>query len=153
MSGATVKLRDQLSGSQRDTVTNGDGYYTFALVPVGTYGLTVEAKGFETFKDSNFDMGGGQKRNVNVTLKVGSTNQTVEVTGITDDVAPVDSGEKSTTLSTKELQNFVQVGSNAAEYIKIMPGFGIQNGTKNKANYTGETIGINANGDGEARAR
>ena len=45
------------------------------------------------------------------------------------------------------MQNFVQVGSNAAEFIKIMPGFGIQNGTSNNANYNGETIGINANGD------
>jgi hypothetical protein len=60
---------------------------------------------------------------------------------------PVDSGEKSETLTTKELQNYVQVGSNAAEYIKIMPGFGISNGTNNKANYSGEVIGINANGD------
>ena len=39
------------------------------------------------------------------------------------------------------------MGSNAAEFIKIMPGFGIQNGTSNKANFSGETIGINANGD------
>ena len=41
----------------------------------------------------------------------------------------------------------MQTGSNAAEFIKIMPGFGIQNGTSNKANYSGETIGINGNGD------
>ena len=27
------------------------------------------------------------------------------------------------------------------------PGFAVQNGTSNKANYTGEVIGINANGD------
>ena len=59
----------------------------------------------------------------------------------------MDSGEKSSTLTTKELQNYVQTGSNAAEFIKIMPGFGISNGTSNKANYTGETIGINGNGD------
>ena len=39
------------------------------------------------------------------------------------------------------------MGSNAAEYIKIVPGFGINNGTKNKSNYNGQTIGINANGD------
>ena len=62
-------------------------------------------------------------------------------------MAPVDSGEKSDLITTKELQNFVSVGSNAAEFIKIMPGFGIQNGTSNKSNYSGETIGINANGD------
>ena len=60
---------------------------------------------------------------------------------------PVDSGEKSSTLTTKELENFVIVGSNAAEFIKIMPGFGISNGTANTANYNGETIGINANGE------
>src|SRR5258708_9808143 len=59
----------------------------------------------------------------------------------------LDCGGKSFTLETKELQNFTQVGSNGAEYIKIVPGFGIANGTQNKANYNGQTIGINANGD------
>jgi len=147
VAGASVKLRDQQSGSQRDTVTNNEGYYTFASIPVGTYELNVEAKGFERAKETNIEMGGGEKRNVNVTLKVGSTADTVEVTASADAAVPVDSGEKSTTLSSKELQNFVQTGSNAAEFIKIMPGFGIQNGTSNAANYTGGTIGINANGD------
>ncbi len=146
VAGAAVKLRDQQSGSQRDTVTNSDGYYTFASVPVGTYELDVEAKGFETSKVSNIAMGGGEKRNVNVTLKVGATTETVDVTA-EGDIAPVDSGEKADVLTTKELQNFIQTGSNAAEYLKIMPGFGIQNGTTNAANYTGGTIGINGNGD------
>src|SRR5438045_7082074 len=62
-------------------------------------------------------------------------------------IATMDSGEKSFALTTKELENFAQVGSNAAEYIKIVPGFGITNGTQNKSNYNGQTIGINANGD------
>ena len=62
-------------------------------------------------------------------------------------LATTDSGERSFSLGTKELENFTQVGSNAAEYIKIVPGFGIQNGTSNKSNYNGATIGINANGD------
>ena len=69
------------------------------------------------------------------------------VTGTADLLTPVDSGEKSSTLSVKQLENFVQVGSNAAEFIKMMPGFGIQNGTTNAANYNGGTIGINANGN------
>jgi hypothetical protein len=38
-------------------------------------------------------------------------------------------------------------GSNAAEYLKILPGFGIQNGVSNSSNFTGETIGINGNGN------
>jgi hypothetical protein len=147
VANAKVTLRDAQSGSARGTVTDNDGYYTFASVPVGTYVLTVEAPGFQAYKAEGVALGGGEKRNVNASLQVGSTNQTVEVVGAADILAPVDSGEKSDTLTTKELQNYVQVGSNAAEYIKIMPGFGIQNGAQNKANYNGQTIGINANGD------
>ena len=147
--GAKVKLVNEQSGYTRDTVTNNDGYYTFVSISVGdfTYKLTVEAKGFVTYEAPGISLLGGEKRNVNVVLKVGNTSDTVEVTGVADSIVPVDSGEKSETLTTKELQNYVQVGSNAAEYIKIMPGFGIKNGTSNKANYTGEVIGINANGD------
>jgi hypothetical protein len=146
---AKVKLVNEKSGDARETVTNNDGYYTFAGMAVGdlTYKLVVEAKGFVTYDAPGISLLGGEKRNVNVGLKVGNTSETVEVLGVADSIVPVDSGEKSETLTTKELQNYVQVGSNAAEYIKIMPGFGIQNGTSNKANYSGEVIGINGNGD------
>ena len=145
--GVKVTLRDAASGSVRETVTNADGYYTFASVPVGTYSLTAEGSGFQMYKADNIALGGGEKRNVNVTLTVGSTSQTIEVSAENIALATVDSGEKSFALESKELQNFTQVGSNAAEYIKIVPGFGISNGTSNKANYNGQTIGINANGD------
>jgi hypothetical protein len=151
---AKVKLVNEKSGDTRETVTNNDGYYTFAGMPVGdlSYKLTVEAKGFVTYDAPGISLLGGEKRNVNVTLKVGNTSETVEVLGVADSIVPVDSGEKSETLTTKELQNYIQVGSNAAEYIKIMPGFGLQNGTNNVANYTGEVIGINGNGAGGSQS-
>ena len=147
--GATVKLINEQSGSTRETVTGTEGYYSFISVAVGnlTYKLVVEAKGFATYQATGMTILGGDKRNVNVELSLGTAAQTIEVTGVASSIIPVDSGEKSQTLTTKELTNFVQVGSNAAEYIKIMPGFAIQNGSSNRANFTGEIIGINANGD------
>src|SRR5712671_8143327 len=148
VAGASIKLRDQQSGSQRDTVTNSDGYYTFASVPPGAYQLSVVASGFETFKETGIALGGGDKLNVNVNLKIGDTANIVVVTGDEDLVVPVDSGEKANRLTTKELDNFIQLGSNAAEFIKIMPGFAISNGTSNVASYNGQTVGINGNGDG-----
>jgi len=146
---AAVKLINENSGSVRDTVTDAQGYYSFVSVAVGnfTYKLTVAAQGFETFEATGLSIQGGEKRNLNVDLKVGAASATVEVTGVVSNIVPVDSGEKSETLSSKELTDYIQVGSDAAEFIKIMPGFAIQNGTSNKANYTGEVIGINANGD------
>jgi hypothetical protein len=66
-------------------------------------------------------LNGGDLRNVDAQLTVGTTSQTIEVNGAADVVAPVDSGEKTDLITQKELQNFVAVGSNAAEFIKIMP--------------------------------
>lgn len=144
---AKITLTDALSGSARATTSNGEGYYTFASVPVSTYNMTVESEGFSQYKATGIKVGGGEQRNVNVVLTVGKTDVTVEVDAENATIAVTDSGEKSFALETKELQNFTQVGSNAAEYIKIVPGFGITNGTSNKSNYNGQTIGINANGD------
>lgn len=152
IANATIKLRDQQSGALRETVTNSEGYYTFASVPPGAYELNISAPGFDAYSQTGIRLGGGDKINVNVGLKVGNTANTVVVTGDVDLVAPVDSGEKSDRLTTKELGNFIQVGTNAAEYLKIMPGFGISSGTSNTASYSGQTVGINGNGDGGSQS-
>ena len=144
---AKIALRNAASGDTRNTVADQQGYYTFASVPVGAYNLTVTQAGFQTFEEDGIPLGGGESRSVNVSLQVGNTSQTVQVSGGEDILTPVDSGERTMTLSTEQLQNYVQVGSNAAEYLKILPGFGIQNGVSNSSNFTGETIGINGNGN------
>ncbi|PYT26408.1 MAG: carboxypeptidase regulatory-like domain-containing protein [Acidobacteria bacterium] len=75
--------------------------------------------------------------------------------GVADQIIPTDSGEKSTTLTEKQLQDFTIVGSNAAEFIKILPGFAPRNngdGLKSGTDFTGEVIGINGNGDGGSQS-
>ena len=148
VAGAKISLRNEASGDTRETITNTDGYYSFVSVPPAGYEITVTAPGFDVFKQTGIAIRGGDKINVNVGMKLGSTANMVEVTGSIDAAVPVDSGENSSRLTVKELENFVQLGTNAAEFIKIMPGFGIQNGTSNYANYNGQTIGINGNGNG-----
>jgi hypothetical protein len=152
VNGAKVTLTDATSGSSRETVTNSDGYFTFASVAVGKYNLSIQAQGFQSYKASGIALGGAEKRNINVTLAVGATTETVEVSAEATSLVTIDSPEKSFTLQAQQLQALTQVSSNAAEYIKIMPGFAVQNGSSNKANYSGEVIGINANGDGGSQS-
>src|SRR5260370_34247728 len=56
VASAKVTLKDSQSGSQRSTVTNNDGYFTFASVPVGTYDMAVDAKGFSPYKVSGISL-------------------------------------------------------------------------------------------------
>jgi hypothetical protein len=142
---ARVRLRNEASGSERVTPTNGVGYFSFAAVDAGdyTYELTVTAKNFATYRARGITLSAGEVRNVNVTLQVGNAAESVTVAGVGDTLTPLNSGERFSTLTAKELQNFITVGTNAAELIKILPGFGIANGTQNTASYTGEVAGIN----------
>jgi len=50
--GAKVRLINEQTSSARDTVTDAQGYYSFASVSVGnfTYKLTVEAQGFSSYR-------------------------------------------------------------------------------------------------------
>ena len=151
--GASITLTNTASGDVRKSVSNQDGYYSFTSVPTGTYDLLVEAKGFQSVRETGIAFTGAEKRNVNSVLQIGAATAEVRVVGVADIIAPVDSGEKSSTLTEKQLQDFSAVGRNAAEFIKVMPGFAIAGtGTENRASFTGEVIGINGNGDGGSQS-
>src|SRR2546423_6354562 len=146
---ANVTVKSELSGDVRKTVTNSDGYFTVAAIPAGTYTVTVDAPGFQRHEVNNLVFNGADKRNLDITLQVQSATQAVDVVSAQDLVTPVDSGDKSHVLGTKELQNLSVVGRSAAEFIKILPGMAqTGNGVKNSPGFGGEVIGINGNGDG-----
>ncbi len=150
---AKVTLKNVDSGDVRRTVTNQEGYFTFASLPAARYELSLEAAGFQVWVQSGILLSAAEKRNVDIVMTVGSTSEKVEVTATADLLAPVDSGDKSAVLTTRQLQDFSVVGRSAAEFIKILPGFAIANtGTENRASFSGEVIGINGNGDGGSQS-
>ncbi|HEY6990498.1 MAG TPA: carboxypeptidase-like regulatory domain-containing protein [Bryobacteraceae bacterium] len=100
---AKVTVTNTLSGDVRRTVTNAEGYFTVASLPVGTYKVTVEAAGFVAYELTDLQFTGAEKRNLNIVLNVGATTEKVEVSGVVDLVTPVDSGEKAAVLTTKQL--------------------------------------------------
>ena len=144
---ATVRLRDEQSGSMRETVTNREGYYTFASVAVGTYELSVEAPGFATYKETGIAL--GRRRKTQRQRDAEGRQHHRERRGHRD-LGFAGAGRLGRKIHHADHQaaaELHQVGSNAAEFIKIMPGFGVKNATNNAANYSGQTIGINANGN------
>jgi hypothetical protein len=138
--GATVIMKNDASGVERRTVSNSDGFFSINAVQVGDYTVTIQAQGFEQYQQKGVHFDVGDKRNLaNINLTVGSSSATVEVTGTSEALTPVDSGEKSTVIGTKQLQDIAIVGQNAAEFIKIMPGFAMSNtGTANGSSFNGQ---------------
>lgn len=141
---ANVTVKNVASGELRKTVTNREGFFSVSTLPAGTYQVTVEMKGFQKWVATGIILNGSDSRTINVPLKVGAETETVEVSALTQEVAPVDTGEKSALISSKELNELSLVGRNATEFLKILPGATLSaNGAVNKLAYTGEVVGIN----------
>jgi hypothetical protein len=79
--GATVTATDTVRGTVWPTETNPGGFYNLPRVPVGTYNLKVEAKGFQTYIQENLVLQLNDIDRINIQMKVGAVTQTIEVTG------------------------------------------------------------------------
>ncbi|HXY01815.1 MAG TPA: carboxypeptidase-like regulatory domain-containing protein [Candidatus Limnocylindrales bacterium] len=136
---ATVTLKNEASGDTRDTVSNGDGYFTFAAVPPATYTLTVEKAGFRTWEAKSIILNSADKRNVSgIKLVPGAKTETVVVEATEAQITPTESGEKSALITQRIMQNVAIVGQNAAEFVKIMPGMAMTSGTLNVSSYAAQ---------------
>lgn len=79
---ANVAVVNQGTTLSQKTVTNSSGAYTFNLLPIGQYTVTVEASGFQTFKRPNVSVVSGETITINARLVLGQTTQTVTVTTV-----------------------------------------------------------------------
>ena len=79
--GATVTAKSVERGIAYSGVTNESGIYRISQLPVGNYDLKVEKQGFQTALHSPFTLVLNQTARIDVEMKVGQVNQTIEVTG------------------------------------------------------------------------
>ena len=146
--GADVTVTNEASGSIRRTVTNSDGFFAFAALPATTYTVTIKIAGFNSHEVKGVELRSGDSRSLRqIQLKVATVAETVSVSAEVA-LTPLNSGEKSATLTSEQIENIPIVGTSAAEVLRLLPGMSpVTDGTSNKPNFTGEVYGINGNGE------
>jgi Ca-activated chloride channel family protein len=78
--GVTVELSSPaLIEKVRATVTDANGRYQFAPVPVGSYVITFQLRGFATVRQQNIVITTDFTATVNAQMRVGALTETVEV--------------------------------------------------------------------------
>lgn len=128
---AQVMLKDEATNVVRTTLSNRAGFFGFQAVHPGSYAVTITAQGFKTWELKNIVLNQAENRTLSaITLVLGSTKLTVEVTAIVS-AAHVDTAESRTTLNSEMISNLAVQGRNASELIKIMPGMAMNRGLNN----------------------
>jgi len=79
--GAKVAILNKATGATRDITTDSAGFYSAPNLLPAPYEVTVSAPGFSTSRSSDIVLNVGAEQVMNLSLSIGQSNQTVEVTG------------------------------------------------------------------------
>src|SRR5438874_3557923 len=103
------------------TTTNQSGLYTARELPIGTYKIAAEARGFKTSSNTNLTLNAGTVQRVDVRMELGQAREVVEVTGEAAAVNTEDSKLASTVNST-QIANLPLNGRNVYDLMQLAPG-------------------------------
>ena len=117
---ATVEITGPALIGIKKADTDSAGNFRFASLPPGDYSLTVNAAGFRTYKHSGITLEAGRLPSLDVILSVGSTSETVEVTGEAP-LVDVTQSKVAVTITQDELAN-IPKGRSFQSVIPFAPG-------------------------------
>ena len=119
--GADITAKNNATNATIQGVTDGTGRFTLAGVAPGTYTVTVSLMGFKTAILPDVQVLTGTPASVKVTLKVGTLEETVVVTGQTE-IVQATSPTVSSTIAVKQIQQLPVITHTALDYVISLPG-------------------------------
>ena len=124
---AKVTLLRVQTRETRVMMTDGSGNYSFPLIEIGDYTVSVEKQGFKTQTTSGIHVEYQQKARVNVALDIGATTERVEVvaTGVE---LKTDDASLGATIDQRRVVELPIVNRNFASLVVFTPG--VQFGTR-----------------------
>ncbi len=122
---AQVKLFGASGEQISSTATDGAGNYVFHDIPAGTYRVEVESPGFRRVAVQGLNLAGGRSYTQAVTLQLGSSNETVEVTAAAS-LMQTENGDASV-IGSRNVGRNTRLGSGAGLGNNGIAGVGLTN--------------------------
>lgn len=139
--GAAVIALDPTRGTQLTTQAGGDGAFDLRQVPIGSYRITVSAKGFAATQADDVQVRAGATTDLGaVQLKIGSAEQ-VEVNASDATLLETSDSQVTTTLSAQQLQS-LPLNNGFDTATELIPGVVSTHGD-NFSNANGDNYSVN----------
>lgn len=121
VAGARVTLVNEGTRFSRTVTTNESGQYVATSMPTGAYSATAELQGFQKLVRSGLQLTAADTLTVDLQLKVGSVQETVEVT----ETAPLLQSQTAAVSSLVTNQQMIEMPLNGRTFtslLKLSPG-------------------------------
>src|ERR1035441_5046279 len=118
---AAVTLTNTDTAIVMKVKTNGLGGYEAPSVRVGVYTIEASVPGFSDAVAQNVAVSVGGRQRIDLSLKVGSTVTTVEVSGVA--IQPeTETSERGQTITNYQSEALPQVTRNYSDFLALIPG-------------------------------
>ena len=119
--GATVKAIDVATGEVRSVVSASNGTYLLPLLNPGTYRVQVNQTGFKQMVSASVRVHVTETAGVNLRLEIGSTNETVSVTGA-QELLKTEDATLGQVVDQKEMESLPLVTRNYTQILGLSAG-------------------------------
>ncbi len=150
---AQVTATNALTNETRTAQTGASGEYSFVSLPVGTYSVSVEAKGFKKFTASSIALATGDRARVDAKMEVGEVNQVVEVNEAAAPALQTDNSTVGGLVDQQATQDLPLNGRNFMKLAQLVPGANqgnpsaIDTGTRADDRRQSNEISVNGQSD------
>jgi len=121
IASASVTLLSPAKGVSVIRQSDANGNYEFTNVQPGEYSIAVTAANFEKEDTGRFTVTVGARQRVDLTLRIGTDAQTVQVTGAAS-LLETDTSDRGETVGTQEAVNLPLNGRAYADLSTLVPG-------------------------------
>ena len=118
---AAVIITNLGTNEKRTGQTNNAGDYSFALLPVGHYSVSIKAKGFQASLTKDLAVEAGDRARNDVHLQAGAETTVIEVNASTP-LLQADSATVSSTVTAQAVQDLPLNGRNFVQLVALVPG-------------------------------
>ena len=150
--GVNLTIKNVATGVERSVATNGDGLFVAPNLLPGAYEVRVEATGFASTVVSDIVLTVGERREINVTLKIGQASDKVTVVGSQISDVQLASSAVGNVVDSHTVVELPLNGRDWTSLTLLEPGvaqirtqkaIGVSNDRPNRGLGTDETIGGN----------
>ena len=121
IAGAMVKITNNDTASVSETKTNSSGDYEFPSVRIGTYSVSASSLGFSDAVARNITVSVGNRQRIDLSLKVGATETTVEVTDVAIQLE-TETSERGQTITGYQTEALPLVSRNYSDLLALVTG-------------------------------
>jgi hypothetical protein len=121
ITGAVVTITNNATAIGTKVTTNGEGDYEVPSLHVGVYNISASSPGFTDAGANNITISVGGRQRIDLSLNVGATQTTVEVSDVALQLE-TESSERGQTITNYQSEALPLVTRNYSDFLALIPG-------------------------------